>query len=122
MNINKNLYGYWKMIAMRFRKADQSWESEEVLGGASVFTESGQILTYTRTSELGFGYNGTFEIKDNVIHTRIEVCSIPELEGTISTRTIKKLSADSLVLGMFDEATGRDYEIELKLVTNSFTK
>jgi hypothetical protein len=118
--ITLDLYGYWKMIDMRFLKADGEWESEKVFGGCSLFTESGQINTFTRTSELAFGYSGTFTIKGNDLLIKPEVCSLQSLEGHIITRTIVQVSADRLVLGMTDEATGRKYEIFFDLVTRSF--
>ena len=116
----QNLYGFWKMTGMRFLKADGTWEDEKVLGGTSAFTQSGQINTYTRTSELGFGYSGTFVVQDNTLIINVDVCSLPEYEGKTIRRIIKKTGPESLLLGMADDATGRDYEIEFSLVTRSF--
>jgi hypothetical protein len=118
--INQNLYGYWKMTAMRFLKTDGEWESETVFGGSSVFTESGQINTFTRTSEIPFGYSGTFVIKGNDLLITPEVCSITSQEGHLIIRTVKELGAESLTLAMTDEATGRKYEIDFRLLDRSF--
>ncbi len=120
MNL-QNLYGYWKMTGMRYLKPDGSWEQEQVLGGSSVITQSGEILTYTRTSELGFGYSGQFTVEKDSLVTRVDVCSIPELEKKVIRRTIKQCTPQLLILGMHDEATGRDYEIEFNLLTRTFT-
>ena len=108
------------MIAMRYRDIEGNWENELVFGGTSVFTETGVISTFTRTSELAFGYSGKFSLKGDDLVIVPEVCSIATLEGAPITRTVKKLTPETLLLGMIDDATGRNYEIELKLLTRSF--
>lgn len=114
------LYGYWKMTAMRFLKPDQTWESESVFGGASIFTKAGYINTFTRTSELSFGYSGNFKLKGNDLVITPEVCSIPSLENRLIIRTLKSVSENELTLSMVDEATGREYEMDFQILTRSF--
>jgi|GEM_PF-2627221 len=118
--MDQNLYGYWKMTVIRFLKDDGTWESEEVVGGASIFTESGYINTFTRTSELSFGYSGMFTIKGNDLIITPEVCSIQEREGGLFIRTVKSVSRDALTLGMVDDATGRSYEMDFIPLARSF--
>lgn len=117
--LNKNLYGMWRMIAMRFKKDDGAWESETVYGGFSSFTSGGYISTFTR-AEIPFGYSGKFTIKGDDLVIVPEVCSIQELEGQTIVRTVKKLTAETLTLAMTDHATGRNYEIDFKLLTHQF--
>lgn len=107
------------MTSMRFRKGDGAWEPEIVYGGTSVFTANGQIVTFTR-AEIPFGYSGSFKIKGDDLLITLEVCSIQELEGKMITRTVTKLTTDTLTLAMTDEATGRDYEIDFQLLATSF--
>jgi hypothetical protein len=119
--INKNLYGYWKMTGMRFRDESGSWNEETVIGGDSIITESGNINTYTRTSETDFGYSGKFKVKGDELIIALDVCTVPELEGKTIKRSVKELTSDSLTLGLLDDATGRSYEVDLKLVTRNFS-
>lgn len=117
--INQNLYGLWQMISMRFQNENGNWESEPVEGGTSMFTSTGQILTFTR-AEIAFGYSGTFVIDGDDLVITPDVCSIPELEKTPIIRRVISVTAESLTLGMTDAATGRIYEIDFRLVARSF--
>ena len=117
--INNNLYGLWKMTAMRYQNDTGSWESESVFGGTSMFTSRGHILTFT-SAEIPFGYSGTFTMQGDDLVITPEVCSIPELEKTTIRRTVKSITAETLTLGMVDSATGRNYEIDLKLLAKTF--
>lgn len=119
--MNENLYGYWKMTEMRFLDDDGNWISEKVFGGASVFTKSGEINTFTRTSEIAFGYSGRYTVKGNDLLITPEVSSILDQENKLIIRTIKELTADSLTLAMVDAATGRNYCIDFKIASRSFT-
>jgi hypothetical protein len=117
--INQSLYGLWEMTAMRFQDGAENWESEPIFGGTSMFTQSGQILTFTR-AEIAFGYSGTFVIDGDELVITPQVCSIPELEKTRFVRTVKTLTSDALTLMMTDSATGRRYEIDFRLISRSF--
>ncbi len=117
---NRYIYGYWKMTAIRFQRIDGSWESERVIGGSSIITESGHITTYTRTSEVGFGYSGQFTVQNNVLIIKVEACSITALENTVITRVVLKATPDAMQLEMHDAATGRHYEMDFNLITRKF--
>ena len=118
--VNKNLYGCWKLTAMRYQISDGSWEDEVVFGGNAVFTESGEITTFTRTADLAFGYSGKFVLRGDDLVITPQVSSITAIEGKTIIRTVKILSAGELTLGMHDDATGRNYEIGFKLLTRQF--
>jgi hypothetical protein len=118
--VNNNLYGCWKLTAVKFMNGEGAWEEEEVLGGTSIFTEGGIISTFTRTSDLAFGYSGNFALNGNDLEIKADVCSIPDLEGKTIIRTVKKLTEDELTLGLDDEATGRYYLMDFKLLTFTF--
>ena len=120
LDVKRNLFGCWRLTAVRFKNYEGIWEHEEVYGGFSAFTEAGFMTTFSRTSDLPFGYSGTFSLNGNEIEITPEVCSIPELEGTKFFRTVKKLTSEDLTLGTDDEATGRHYELDFKLLTSTF--
>lgn len=119
--MNKNIFGFWKMTAIRYQNESGEWESETVFGGASIFTEDGHINTFTRTSELAFGYSGTFAIKGNDLIIQPEVSSLPEIEGKTIVRSLKSLKDDQMTLTMLDDATGRTYEMDFLLKTRHFS-
>jgi hypothetical protein len=120
-NEMKDLFGCWEMTEMKFKNGEGAWEHETVLGGTSIFTESGIVNTFTRTAELAFGYSGRFEIEGSDLRITLKVCSIPALESLQIIRKVLKLSTNALTLGMIDDATGREYEIDFKLLTRKFS-
>ena len=117
----KDVYGFWGMTAIRYRKPDGTWESETVFGGSTVITESGFINAYTRTSEIEFGYSGTFKLSGDGADVHLDVCSIQALEGKVVHRKVVKCTPEFLTTEMLDEATGRVYEMDFKLLTRRFS-
>ena len=118
----KNACGFWKMTSIRHQKSDGTWEAEKIIGGTTVITESGFINAYTRTTEIDFGYSGTYTVNGNVASVQVEVCSFPNLEGTTLLRTVLETTPEYLKTEMTDEATGRLYQMEFKLLTRTFVK
>lgn len=117
----KNAYGFWGMTAIRYQKPDGSWESEKVFGGSTVITESGFINAYTRTSEVEFGYSGTFKVNGDGADVHLDVCTITALEGKVVYRKVLECTPEFLKTEMLDEATGRVYEMDFKLLTRRFS-
>ena len=118
--LNDSVFGFWKITSIRFLNSDEKWEDETLFGGSTIITKTGNLTTYTKTSDLSFGYSGTFKVKGDDLLITPDVCTIPEMEGNITIRTVKSVSEKSLLLGSIDEATGRTYEFEFELVTRGF--
>lgn len=112
--------GYWQIIAVRFLNLEQQWESEELIGGSAIVTRSGDITIFTRTTELAFAYCGKYTIRGNDFVIVPDACTIPELEKTTLVRTITSVTQDAATLRMFDEPSGRHYEMDFKILTREF--